>query len=267
MNFWKSVRPLAWDAFRVTSRTYLRFSGRQYRYVFILGHMRSGSTLLAHILASHPDFVGAGESHISYHTSADLPTLVVKTGEFLHRPIIRKSFVVDQINHEYVSDNVLRSRELYRCVLLIREPEATLKSMVSMLKCPEEEALRLYDNRLKALTQYGWLLRERGFLVEYNDLIDRPEEVLGKVTRFLDLKLPLSQHYMTHRMTGRVAGYGDPSNNISTGNIIRTPLHAVTISEGALIDATRAYLGCREQLQLATEQATVPRNETSASDE
>ena len=59
----------------------------QYRYVFILAHMRSGSTLLAHLLASHPDFVGAGETKVCYRTPADLPQLILKTCELLHKPI------------------------------------------------------------------------------------------------------------------------------------------------------------------------------------
>jgi LPS sulfotransferase NodH len=39
-----------------------------YEFVHILSHMRSGSTLLAHLLASHPEIIGYGETHIRYRS-------------------------------------------------------------------------------------------------------------------------------------------------------------------------------------------------------
>src|ERR1700731_2228397 len=117
MGLWKVVRPAARAAFRTVSRAYLLLSGRQYRFIFILGHMRSGSTLLSHILASHLDIVGAGEAHITYQTPADLPQLVLRTCEFLRRPVLRETYIVDQINPPYVTDDVLRSSQIYRCII------------------------------------------------------------------------------------------------------------------------------------------------------
>ena len=149
MGLWKVVRPAARAAFRTVSRAYLLLSGRQYRFIFILGHMRSGSTLLSHILASHLDIVGAGEAHITYQTPADLPQLVLRTCEFLRRPVLRETYIVDQINPPYVTDDVLRSSQIYRCIILIRDPEATIKSTMKMLKCEEQEALDVYIRRLR----------------------------------------------------------------------------------------------------------------------
>lgn len=249
MTLWKPVRPLAWAAFRATSRTYLLLSRRQYCYVFILGHIRSGSTLLAHILASHPNFAGAGETHISYKTAADLPTLVSRTSAFLHRPILRKTYVVDQINHEYVSDDVLRSEQVCKCIILIRQPEATLKSMMNLFKCDERNALDRYTERLTSLTQYGSLLERRAMLVEYDGLVDRTDETLAALTRFFDLKSPLTSSYATHRMTARIPGVGDPSNNIKSGRVVRIPVHdAVTISDATLRSGEAAFRKCRERL-------------------
>ena len=148
---WKVVKPPLWTIFRLVSRFYLVLSKREYRYVFILGHVRSGSTLLAHILANHPNFVRAGESHISYQTADDLPKLVLQTCISLHRPILRETYVVEQINHPYVTNEVLLSGRVYKCIILIREPEATLKSIMKLLKCQEREALDVYISRLEAL--------------------------------------------------------------------------------------------------------------------
>ena len=252
MNLWKLVRPLVWAAFHTVSRLSLALSRHRYRYVFILGHMRSGSTLLAHILANHPDFVGAGESHISYQTADDLSKLVLVTCEQLHRPILRETYIVDQINHPYVANEALLSERVYRCIILIREPEATLRSMVKLLKCEEKEALDLYVKRLDPLIQYGLLLRGRAMLVEYDHLIDHTEETLAAITGFFGLNSPLTPNYATHRMTARVPGFGDPSTNIKTGRVVRTSSHDdITISNDTLIAGASAFRKCRDQLQSA----------------
>lgn len=251
---WKVAKIPLWTAFRMVAWLNLILSRREYRYVFILGHMRSGSTLLAHILASHPDFAGAGETHISYQTTADLPKLILKTCELLHRPILRARYIVDQINHSYVANDVLLSEHVYKCVILVREPGATLKSMMNLLKCQEKEALEVYSNRLESLTKYGLLLGERGVLVEYDDLVDQPEKTLAALTRFFGLDSPLTPTYATHRMTRRVAGFGDPSTNIRAGKIIRTPSHEITISKDTLIAAAHAFDKCRRQLKTVTAQ-------------
>ena len=258
MSLWKVARPAAWTAFRTVSRSYLLLSGRQYRFIFILGHMRSGSTLLSHILASHPDIVGAGEAHITYQTPADLPQLVLKTCEFLHRPILRETYIVDQINHPYVTDDVLRSSQIYRCIILIRDPEATIKSTMKMLKCEEQAALDVYIRRLETLTGYGQLLGDRALLVQYDDLVDRTEETLAAVTGFLGLDSPLTSTYATHRMTGRVEGYGDPSNNIKAGQIIRTQSHELALGRDTTIAAARAYCECQAALLAASVRAISP---------
>ena len=258
MALWKIVRPAAWAGFRSVSRLYLALSGRKYRYVFILGHMRSGSTLLAHILASHPDFAGAGETHISYRTPADLPKLVFKTCELLHKPILRQTYIVDQINHPYVTDEVLRSNHVHKCIILLREPAATLKSLMAMLKCDEKDALEVYLTRLETLAHYGTLLGGRAMLVEYDNFIDHGEETLAALTGFIGLDSPLAPDYSTHRMTGRVGGNGDPSVNIKAGRIIRTPGHKVTLSAATIGAATRAFEKCRSQLHNVTPLAARP---------
>lgn len=248
---WKVVRPPAWAVFRTVSRLYLASRRNDYRYVFILGHMRSGSTLLAHILGTHPDVVCAGEMHISYVISDDFANLTLKASESLHRPILRATYIVDQINHDYVTDDVLQSNRLFRSVILIREPEASLKSMMNMLECQENEAVALYTKRLKGLARYGTVLGERAMVIEYDDLVDNSKETLAGLTKFIGLGAPLTVSYSTHRMTGRVSGYGDPSSNIKTGQIIRTIKHEITIGEDTLAAAASAFTKCREHLRKA----------------
>ena len=189
---------------------------------------------------------------------ADLSKLVLKTCELLHRPVLRETYIVDQINHPYVTDGILRLHQIYRCIILIREPEATVKSTIKLLKCQEQEALEVYIKRLDGLTEYGRQLGARAILVEYDDLVDRTEETLAALTRFLGLQSPLSSTYATHRMTGRVEGYGDPSDNIKIGQIIRTAGHGIALSNDTLAAATRAFRKCRTELNSAAVQTLTP---------
>lgn len=249
---WKPMRAPMWAAFRTISHAYLALSGREYRYAFVLGHVRSGSSLLSHILASHPDIAGAGETHLSYQTPTDLQCLVLKTCELLHRPILRHTYIIDQINHPYVSDSIFHLDQPCKYIILIRKPEATLKSMISLGEWGEEQSLELYVNRLNDLLHYGSLLRRRAFLVEYDDLVDRADHTLAALTSFLGLNPPLAPNYTTHRMTGRVKGNGDPSNNIKLGRIVRTSAHDVALLNSTMSSANRAFHECRKQLRVLT---------------
>jgi hypothetical protein len=134
---------------------------------------------------------------------------------------------------------------------LVREPEATLKSTMDMLKCREQEALQVYVKRLGELSQYGRLLGNRAMLMRYDDLVDRSQEALAELTYFLGLASPLTPTYTTHRMTARAVGNGDPSDNIKAGRIIRTGRHGIPISDDALDAAMQAYHNCQAELYAA----------------
>ena len=90
MQLWAIIKLPFLIPFRAISRLSLLLNRHKYRYIFILGHMRSGSSLLAHILADNAEVAGAGESHITYQTPRDLPKLILRTCEVLHRPICAK---------------------------------------------------------------------------------------------------------------------------------------------------------------------------------
>ena len=103
--------------------------------VFILGHMRSGSTLLLHILLSHPDIAGCGEQNTPYRTVRDLHRLAI-TARFAQGPLLRRfRYVVDQINHDRFTPNeALLQDSRVRLLFLIREPPASLSSIVHLTR-------------------------------------------------------------------------------------------------------------------------------------
>lgn len=218
--------------------------------------MRSGSTLLSHVLANHPDFVGAGETHLRYENEKDLSRLVLRTSELLHRPLLKETYVVDQINHAYFSKELLHSPRLYKCIILIREPCATLKSMMSLSIWEEQQAVEIYTRRLEGLAEYGKLLGSRAIVVQYDHLVDQTDHTLASLTKFLHLGTPLTSDYATHRMTNRISGFGDPSGNIKAGQIIKTTPHAAVLSTNCLEQASIAFHKCLNTLQNSSVETT-----------
>lgn len=234
-------------ALRMASRINLVFRPRTYRYVFILAQRRSGSSLLAHILTSHPDFVGAGETHTVYKTVADLPKLIPRTSQLLRKLQLNGTYLVDKITMDQylISDEILLSPLIQKCVILIRAPEGSLKSLISHYRFQEDTALGVYVGRLETLARYGSLLRERALLVEYDALVDHTMATLAALTHFFGADPPFTPDYVTHQATGRV---GDPSENIFAGRVIHTPGHKYKISTEVMAEASRAFGKYRAQL-------------------
>lgn len=244
----KLVAPL----FHGATRLSVALNANRFRYVFVLAHMRSGSTLLSHILGSHPDFVYAGETYFRFETPADFRKLAIDTCRRLHRLWLTEPFIVGQINWAGLKGEMLASPLVHNCVILIRRPEATLRSRVITPLAPgisgmsEAEALSYYANRLDELAQYGEVLGAKAILVDYDDLIDDPNEIVAALTKFFDASPSFYPQYKINRTTG---GHGDPSPNILIGNVVRTPTHDVTIGAETLSRALSAYKECRRRLR------------------
>jgi hypothetical protein len=208
--------------------------------------MRSGSTLLSHIVASHPDFMSAGETHTFYRVPADLKKLIPRTCELLRSVRLKGTFVVDKITmDQYLSSETLALLPIQKCVILIRAPEPSLKSLIAYFGWSEATALNHYVTRLATLTGYGKVLGKRALFMEYDDLVDRSEEVLAALTRFFAVDPPFKNSYSKSKVTGKM---GDPSENIHYGRIVRTPGHRRNISADTISKATMVYCECRREL-------------------
>ena len=70
------------------------------RQVFLLGHLRSHSPLLSHILGSHPQIDGECETHIQYRTRFDLWRLHRRVRKLTGQPL-RGDYVLDTVLHDY----------------------------------------------------------------------------------------------------------------------------------------------------------------------
>lgn len=191
--------------------------------VLLFAHMRSGSTLLHHLLISHPEITGCGERNQVFAGSRDLDRLKLDaywhSSEFfrVHR------FVTDQINHNRLLESEeLLNHPLVRPIFLIREPEPSIGSMVCVLGpyygTTVEQATEHYAERLKALTRYASQIQDpsRAFFLTYSDLVRNTESTLRALQSFLGLSSRLTEEYRLFDFTG---SRGDPSPLIMSGRI------------------------------------------------
>jgi|HubBroStandDraft_1064217.scaffolds.fasta_scaffold00124_27 hypothetical protein len=223
--------------------------------LLLLGHMRSGSTLLLHLLMTNPEVSALGERGAAYASRADFARLTIAARIARRSPFRRLRYVVDQVNHNQLTPNSrLVQDPRIRILFLLRRPERTIASILELYRAhyPQawstSQAVDYYVGRLAALTELGAGIASPGCaaLITYETLMDLPLETLEALRLFLGLQQGFTQTYRTYPFTGT---FGDPGPNIAAGRIIRevpTAQHHLNVSE--LERATDAYDRCRSVL-------------------
>jgi hypothetical protein len=204
----------------------IRLRKSPYRIIFILSHMRSGSSLLAHILNSNPEIIGYGETHINYTSKLDFKHLMFKVYWQLKELDMSHQYILDKILHDHkiLEETLLTSENLYT-IFLIREPKRTLASILDLKPhWTEETALSYYIQRLSTLERYAKIInsKERSLWLDYDQLLESSNSVFKTLKNFLGTKAGFSEEYEVLKTTG-IRGIGDSSENIQAGCIIRTP--------------------------------------------
>lgn len=211
-------------------------------YVFVVSHMRSGSTLLSHLLMSNGEICGVGESNRVYHSDRDLLMLTLKSRlRFLTR-FFSSRYFLDQVNHNHMLPdlNVLHSNRT-KMIFLCREPHHSLASIVQLSKdfylgsWDQKKADDYYVARLEHLKKI-WMSQSDStncLLLTYNELINDSDQCLKQLQEFLGLGSPLKASYQKFSFTGKS---GDPSESIQSGKIVRgnsKNIHKDSASENA----------------------------------
>ena len=199
--------------------------------LLLLGHMRSGSTLLLHLLANHPQIAAIGERNATYLTPADLARLALRIRLAGRLPLTRLRYVADQVNHnQFTPRPELFAHPRVRLLFLLRRPEASIRSLLELTRTyyqpwSVERAVDYYVERLRTLAGYGVgasgagpLIQERAALITYEELTERPRETLAGLQGFLRTEPAFSETYQLHDFTGT---RGDPGARIRTGRIGR----------------------------------------------
>jgi len=218
------------------------------RYLFLLSHMRSYSSLLAHILGSSSDINGYCETHIRYRHCTDYYRLQFAIRRYTGEPL-RGRWLLDKILHNRIRSPYLRLRpEQYRVLLFVRAPANTLRSMLTM---PRQRACDYYVSRLQRLRIEAEQLGRQALYFDAEAITTSTAMLLGALAGWLELAVAPGECYRLFPQSGKVP-YGDPSKMILRGRVTHEgddSRLAPAISPAVLTEADAAYRRCRAALQ------------------
>ncbi len=93
--------------------------------------MRSYSSVLSHVLGSHPEVDGYCETHLRYRFSLDFLRLQWRVRRLTGEPLSGR-FVLDKVLHDYPLVPSVLERPKARVIVLLRKPDDVLQSIVHM---------------------------------------------------------------------------------------------------------------------------------------
>ncbi|MCW8195027.1 sulfotransferase [Proteobacteria bacterium 005FR1] len=224
-------------------------------YLFLLSHMRSRSSVLSHVLGSNAEICGYSELHRAYRNRMDLLKMRAELFDEIRCPLDNK-YLLDKLLHNScsISDEIFE-RVQPKVIFLLREPQATLRSIINMghrtgvawYKDPDQ-AGNYYCARLAAIEDYASRIRGQYYFVDADDLVSDTDGVLKGLSGWLGLEEPLARHYSQFANTGR-RNYGDSSEHIKSGVIKKTEGHPeVALPTEVLDRARRSYADCKQYL-------------------
>jgi len=220
--------------------------------------MRSYSSVLSHVLGSHPQIDGYCETHLRYRFSFDLLRLKWRVRKLTGEPL-RGRYVLDKILHNYSVASAILDNPRTRAIFLLRQPVEVVQSIVHMgrhLDLNEQNAnvanaTQYYVERLGQLARLARVFGGRAAFVESETLMSRTDETLTSLQDFLALDSPLERRYRSFSKTGK-PGYGDPSEMIHSGEIGRRSQQRPTYSipTALLAEAVAAHAECLSACRL-----------------
>ena len=226
----RTARARAATALRTAA--HLRLGARRHGTVLVLAHMRSGSSLLAHLLCAQESVVGWGERNRPLGDRHDLARLAADIA-LRHRnprlalpPPMGPRWTLDVLNHDALlpRPGLLERRDL-RLVFLLREPRGCLTSMSRYLGrhygWTAARCVTAYVGRLAHLARIaeglGDEARSRSVALAYEEILADPAAALRPVMGLLGSANPPRLRYPTQPWTGV---FGDRSPPIHAGHVL-----------------------------------------------
>jgi Sulfotransferase domain len=222
--------------------------GNSYKILFILSHMRSGSSLLSHLLITNPEIIGFGETHVEYDSNQDLKTLLLRVYQNTRQLRMDHKYVLDKLLHDkkLLDETILFSEEV-RAIFLIREPKRALASILTLKPhWNEHQAIEYYSSRLETLGKYAKLIdnRKHSLFITHEQILNNTQSVFKVMQDFLEVKQPFSEEYQVLSMTG-TRGIGDYSENIKSGRIVRShKITEIAISSELIEQGLQSFARC-----------------------
>lgn len=230
------------DLLRLLARVHAPWT----RFVFILAPMRSGTTLVNHLLAEAPGVLTAGETHLVYETPRDLVRLVQKVYRYQRHASLRPRIIVEKcVMNDLLRDPAVLADPRCRTVFMLRDAVETVGSLLALAGKDwpyadhPADAAAYFEARLAELRDQAERLAPTGrtFYLPYETLTGSPRPTLDALGRFLGMRTPLPEDYGEQRWTG-VPARGDLSERIRSGRITAGPARPAP----ALTDDLRARI-------------------------
>ncbi len=232
-----------------------------YRFLLLLSHMRSGSSLLTHLLTTNPEVIGYGETHTNYADANDFKVLLKKV--YWQAQDFRTLGDVQNLrmNHQYVMDKVLHNKKFLNhdflqseqvyAIFLLREPERSLASIADLKPhWNQQDTIEYYTERMTMLLDYAQLINnpDRMLVVTYEQLLDDTPKVLTTLQQFLQTRTPFTEEYKVLKTTG-MKGVGDSKGKIKAGKIVRSQRQLSQSFPLELIErAKQVHSQCQQEL-------------------
>lgn len=187
--------------------------------LFILAHMRCGSTALSNILCSRADISGYGESHVRYDGRGAMGRLVVNQAlRKAWKP--RAPHLFDKILHNRHDSAAPSGFYQARAIFVARHPGPAIRSIRKLYADlgreeygSDELAAQYYVARLSVMAQ-SWDRFEptRRVGLTHSAMIGDPDAALARISAGLTLRPVLENRYESPSAS-RKGGGGDPTTS------------------------------------------------------
>lgn len=228
---------------------------KPYRRILLVSHMRSNSSLIGHILGSHPEIEGYYELHMSYYTWRS----------FYRQKLLYFGSHPPKKGARFLFDKTLHSRHLVNFQLFerqfvlfsLREPRYTIPSMVRLYQRvdPDHElatvkgASDYYMKRVRYMELQSGEATGGYFYYDADALRKNPDHTLTVLGEYLSLRTPLRKEYRKQIFTG-ARGVGDTSESIGSGTILssRDDYSDIVVPAATLSSLHLQYLKSRNNI-------------------
>jgi hypothetical protein len=227
------------------------------KHIILLSHMRANTSLIGHILGSHPEISGYYEMHIGYFSWKSLFRQKLEF-QAAHEQEACSPFYFDKVLHSehYVNTNLFNpSRAI--AIFSLRNPEKTIPSIIKLYEkvdpthefCTIEGAARYYIERAQTLSEMAEKLSGNYFYYDAEAIKDNTTDTLSFLTKALALNSPLTKNYKTQNKTGKDDS-GDHSENLAKGYISKnaTDYSSYVIPDDLNEKLKHTYDVCRNNL-------------------